>query len=124
VGSGGLAKPGTTSLACAYYAANEAEGPYDRRRHSRAYERRAFALYREPHVRQIVAMAFKAVGLSPRGRLAHTASRLAWNAMRYRVSRLNEGAGLALSLRSLRASAACIWKDCSRRASGVGAQLV
>jgi hypothetical protein len=92
VGFGRIAEAQDDELACAYYAANEAEGPYDRRRHSRAYERRAFALYREPHVRQIVAMAFKAVGLSPRGRLAHTASRLAWNAMRYRVIRLTKAA--------------------------------
>jgi hypothetical protein len=92
VGFGRIAEAQDDELACAYYAANEAEGPYDRRRHSRAYERRAFALYREPHVRQIVAMAFKAVGLSPRGRLAHTASRIAWNAMRYRVIRLTKAA--------------------------------
>jgi hypothetical protein len=31
---------------------------------------------------------FKAVGLAPRSRLARAASRLAWRAMRYKVSRL------------------------------------
>ncbi len=92
VGFGRIAEAQDDELACAYYAANEGKGPYDRRRHSRAYERRAFALYREPHVRHIVAMAFKAVGLSPNGRLARTASRLAWNAMRYRVIRLTKAA--------------------------------
>ena len=92
VGFGRIAEAQDDELACAYYAANEAEGVYDRRRHSRAYERRAFALYREPHVRQLVTMAFKAVGLSPRGRLARASSRLAWNAMRYRVIRLTKAA--------------------------------
>ena len=92
VGFGRIAEAQDDELACAYYAANEAEGPYDRRRYSRAYERRAFSLYREPHVRHIVAMAFKAVGLSPHGGLAQTASRLAWNAMRYRVIRLTKAA--------------------------------
>ena len=92
VGFGRIAEAQDDELACAYYAANEVEGPYDQRRHSRAYERRAFALYREPHVRHIVAMAFKAVGLSPSGRLARASSRLAWNAMRYRVIRLTKAA--------------------------------
>ena len=92
VGFGRIAEAQDDELACAYYAANEVERPYDRRRHSRAYERRAFALYREPHVRHIVAMAFKAVGLSPHGWLARASSRLAWNAMRYRVIRLAKAA--------------------------------
>ncbi len=90
VGFGRIAEAQDDELACAYHAANETTGPYDRRRHSRAYERRAFALYRERHVRHIVAMAFKAVGLSPHGRLARVASRLAWSAMRYRVIRLKK----------------------------------
>jgi hypothetical protein len=92
VGFGRIAEAADDELACAYYAANETSGPYDRRRHSRAYERRAFALYREPHVRHIVAMAFKAVGLSPGGPLARIASRLAWKAMHYRVIRLTKAA--------------------------------
>jgi hypothetical protein len=92
VGFGRMAEAQDDELACAYHAANDAESPYDRRRHSRAYERRAFALYREQHVRHIVAMAFKAVGLSPRGQFARAASRLAWKAMRYRVIRLTKAA--------------------------------
>src|SRR4029077_7409349 len=92
VGFGRIAEARDDELACAYYAANEADPQYDQRRHSRAYERRAFAFYREAHVRHIVAMAFKAVGLSPHGRLARAASRLAWNAMRYRVIRLTKAA--------------------------------
>jgi hypothetical protein len=92
VGFGRIAEAQDDELACAYYAANEAAGPYDQRRHSRAYERRAFALYRERHVRHIIAMAFKAVGLPPHGGLARASSHLAWNAMRYRVVRLTKAA--------------------------------
>jgi hypothetical protein len=92
VGFGRIAEAQDDELAYAYYAANGAAGRFDRRRYSRAYERRAFALYREEHVRRIVAMAFKAVGLSPTGRLARASSRLAWKAMRYRVIRLTKAA--------------------------------
>ena len=75
-------------LAYAYYAANEAALPYDRRRCKRAYARRAYALCREHHVAHGITMIFKAVGLSPNGRLARAASRLAWNVMRSRAIRL------------------------------------
>jgi len=75
-------------LAYAYYAANESELPYDRRRNTQAYARRAFALYRPHHVERGVAMLLKAVGLTPNGRLSLIASRLAWQAIRYRAARL------------------------------------
>jgi len=90
---GRIAEAEDDELAYAYYAANETAAPYDRRRHSRAYAQRALALYQEHHVRHITAMIFKAVGLAPRSPLACTASRLAWNAMRYRASRLARVAG-------------------------------
>jgi hypothetical protein len=86
VGFGRIAEAQDDELACAYYAANETGGTYDRRRVSRAYECRAFALYREQHVRHIVAMAFKTVGLTSHGRLARTATRLAWWLIRYRAT--------------------------------------
>jgi hypothetical protein len=75
-------------LAYAYYAANNDAGPYDRRRHTRAYARRAFALYRPHHVERITAMVLKAVGITPNGRVGRLASVLAWQAMRWRASRL------------------------------------
>jgi hypothetical protein len=92
VGVGRIAEAQDDELAYAYYTANGAPGPFDRRRFSRAYERRAFALYREQHVRHLVAMAFKAIGLPPAGRLARASSGLAWKAMRYRVIRLAKAA--------------------------------
>jgi hypothetical protein len=80
-------------LAYAYYAANEADMDYDRRRCGRAYARRAFALYRRHHVERIVAMTLKAVGLTPNGRLGHVLSRLSWAAMRWRAGQLERTAG-------------------------------
>jgi hypothetical protein len=85
---GRIAEAEDDELAYAYYAANETAGPYDRRRCSRAYARRALALYQEHHVRHMIAMGFKAVGLAPHSRLAGAASRFAWRAMRYKTTRL------------------------------------
>jgi hypothetical protein len=88
VAFGRIAEAEDDELAYAYYAANETAGPYDRRRCSRAYARRALALYQEHHVRHMIAMVFKAVGLAPHSRFAGAASRLAWRAMRYKMTRL------------------------------------
>jgi hypothetical protein len=85
---GRIAEAEDDELAYAYYAANETVGSYDRPHHTRAYARRALALYQESHVRGMIAMVFKAVGLAPRSRLARVAGRLAWQAMRYRTTRL------------------------------------
>jgi len=79
-------------LAYAYYAANESARPYNRRFYSCAYARRALALYRRRHVRQMIAMVFKAVGLAPHGRLARAATHLAWRAVLYRTVRLARAA--------------------------------
>jgi rubrerythrin len=86
VASRRIAESEDDELAYAYYAANETAAPYDRRRCSRAYARRAFALYRQEHVAHGVAMIFKAVGLNPRSRLAGASGRLAWRVMRYRTT--------------------------------------
>ena len=57
-------------IAYAFFAANApVDARYERRRWSRAYARRAAAFYRPRHVERGVAMAFKAVGLTPNGRL-------------------------------------------------------
>src|SRR5437870_2871354 len=70
VALGRVAESDDDELAYAYYAANETELPYDRRIYSRAYARRAFALYRPHHIERGVAMLLKAVGLTPNGRLS------------------------------------------------------
>src|SRR5712692_10864056 len=69
VALGRVAESEDDELAYAYYAANESRLPYDRRRYSRAYARRAYRLYRPHHVARGVAMLLKAVGLTPNGRL-------------------------------------------------------
>jgi len=88
VALGRVAESEDDELAYAYYAANEADLPYDRRRYSRAYARRAFALYRPQHVERGVAMLLKAIGLTPNGRLGLLLSRLAWYVMHARATRL------------------------------------
>ena len=83
VAAGRIVESEDDELAYAYYAANEAMRPYERRRYSRAY-----ALCRDAHVAHAVALIFKAVGLNPHGPLARIAGRLAWAAMRSRTTRL------------------------------------
>jgi hypothetical protein len=85
---GRLAESEDDELAYAYYAANDGALPYERRRCSRAYARRALALYRPHHAKRMVPMVLKAVGLTPNGRLGLILGRLAWQAMRYRAGRL------------------------------------
>jgi hypothetical protein len=79
-------------LAFAYHAANAVNLPYDRRRASRAYARRAYRLYRPHHVERGLAMIFKAVGLKPNGSLNWATARLAWWSMRRRIRSLDQRA--------------------------------
>jgi len=75
-------------LAYAYYTANETDGPYDHERYCKAYMRRAYGFYRPKHIDLAVAMAFKAAGLNPQGRLARVLSRIAYRFVRLRWRRL------------------------------------
>ncbi len=88
VALGRLVEAEDDELAYAYYAANGNAVAYDRRRFSRAYARRAYAVYRLHHVERGIAMAFKAIGLKPHGRLNQMAVSLAWWGMRRRVESL------------------------------------
>jgi rubrerythrin len=76
-------------LAYAYYAANHATEPYERKRFSMAYARRAYAYYRPPHIQRGIAMVMKAAGLNPQGWLAKLLGKLAFRFMRHRVARLD-----------------------------------
>jgi hypothetical protein len=89
---GRLAESEDDELAYAYYAANEADSPYDRRRCSRAYARRAYGLYRSHHIERGVAMILKAIGLTPNRRLGQALSRLSWALIRWRTGRLTRSA--------------------------------
>jgi hypothetical protein len=92
VALGRIAEAEDDELAYAYYAANDIAGRYDRRHCSRAYARRALALYRRRHVDHMVILVFKAIGLAPNGRLARVGSRLAWGTLHYRATRLARAA--------------------------------
>ena len=75
-------------LAYAYYAANHPRETYDRKRFSRAYARRAYGVYRRHHVERGIAMALKASGLNPTGRLNRWLTALACHFMQFRIRRL------------------------------------
>jgi rubrerythrin len=92
VALGRIAESEDDELAYAYYAANENAAPYDRRRFNAEYARRAYAVYRPHHVERGMAMIFKAIGLTPHGRLNAVANRIAWQLMRRRVARLRKAA--------------------------------
>jgi len=92
VAIGRLAEADDDELSYAYYAANHADKEaYDNVRHGRAYRCRAYACYRHRHVRRMVAMMFKAVGLKPTGWLSRLIARLCYIAMRQRARRLAAG---------------------------------
>lgn len=76
-------------LACAYWAANATSSAYERKPNSRAYARRAYAVYRPKHIERGIAMVLKAVGLSPQSRLHGWLSRFAGWLIRTRVASLS-----------------------------------
>jgi hypothetical protein len=77
IGWGRLAESEDDELAFAYFAANAPQDAvYDRKESIRAYQRRAYPLYRESHVQRGIAMVLKAVGLRPQGRLNELLTRL------------------------------------------------
>jgi hypothetical protein len=88
VAAGRVAESEDDELAYAYYAANQPDGPYDRKQYNRAYARRAYSVYRPRHVERAMTMVFKAVGLKPHGRLNRVATQLAWLAISSRAKRL------------------------------------
>jgi rubrerythrin len=76
-------------LAYAYFAANHPGETYDRKRFTRAYARRAYAVYRRHHIERGMAMALKATGLSPTGRLNRWLTAIACRFMQVRIRRLD-----------------------------------
>lgn len=87
-------------LAFAYHCGADDAAPYSRRRSIRAYARRALPLYRFGHVEHGLRMAFKAVGMDPRGRVGRwivgwilgSTARLAWRFMQHRARQLDHAA--------------------------------
>jgi hypothetical protein len=77
-------------LAYAYYAANIFDVPYERKRHSREYARRAYPLYQVHHMDRAMAMIFKACGLKPQSNMFRVATHLGWFLVNNRVRQLNK----------------------------------
>jgi rubrerythrin len=75
-------------LAYAYFAANHPTETYDRQRFSNAYARRAYSVYRRHHVERGIAMALKASGLNPTGRLNRFLTGIACWFLQFRARRL------------------------------------
>jgi hypothetical protein len=76
-------------LPYAYYAANHRDdGPYDRKRHGRAYVSRTYSYYRRPHVERGMAMILKALGVKPRDGLTIRLAAMAHRFIRFRADRL------------------------------------
>jgi hypothetical protein len=88
VAAGRIGESEDDELAFAFHAANANDRPYERKQANRAYARRAYALYRRPHVERGLAMVFKTIGLNPQGRLHRIATALAWTYISARARRL------------------------------------
>lgn len=88
VAFGRLAEAEDDELAYAYYVGNGHTEAYDRKRFSRAYARRALALYRFNHVQRGFGMALKAIGIKPQGWLGRVVTRLGWRFIEGRSHRL------------------------------------
>ena len=87
-GIGRIAESEDDELAYAYYAANLWPAAYDRKTSARAYARRAYSVYRRPHVERGIGMALKAVGLKPNGILHRALAAVATRAMALRAGAL------------------------------------
>ena len=86
---GRLGESEDDELAYAYFAANHPNETYVRKRFVHEYARRAYPLYRRPHVERGIAMVLKAAGLNPTGRLNRFLSYAACWFLRFRAARLN-----------------------------------
>lgn len=88
VAFGRVAETTDDELAYAYYCGTADRAAYDRKRCSRAYERRAGGLYRFGHIARALAMILKAVGLKPQGYLQTLVARVVWRLLGLRQRRL------------------------------------
>ncbi len=78
-------------LAYAFFAAHD---PQKRTTYNHAqcrdrYLAYAYALYRPWHVQRMVSMVLKAIGFAPHGIIGRMFNGIAWNAMQWRMKRLN-----------------------------------
>ena len=92
IAAGRIVETDDDELAYAYYAANENAAPYNRRRYSKAYARRAYAVYRPHHIERGIGMVLKAVGLKANGQASRWVTRAAWWIIRTRIALLTRAA--------------------------------
>ncbi len=76
-------------LAYAFYCGSGDNRPYDRRAHYKAYAGRAYRHYRFGHVAHGINMTLKAIGISPRSRVANAVVQLGWKLFRARTRQLD-----------------------------------
>ncbi|MBN35963.1 MAG: rubrerythrin family protein [Rhodospirillaceae bacterium] len=75
-------------LAFAYYAANDIEGPYDRKACAAAHGSKALTRYQPGHIKLATNMTMKAVGLKPQSRLGGWFGRIVWRLFDWRRGRM------------------------------------
>lgn len=78
-------------LAMAYWCGNGKTEAYDRGVQSRAYARRALALYRFEHIQRGLAMALKACDFDPQGRFGRWLTAIGWQLLQRRRRMLAAG---------------------------------
>ena len=93
VAFGRIAESDDDELSYAFFAAHctgrdYGLGPYDRKRYNNTYLACMSGVYRKPHIDQMAAMVFKAVGLKPHTALNRATGWLAWKLMQLRTYRL------------------------------------
>ncbi len=89
IAAGRITESEDDELAYAFHCGSEPEGVrYEHERCIAAYMVPAMGYYRYRHIERGMGMVFKAVGLSPRGRLSGIAARLAWRLLQSRRRRL------------------------------------
>ncbi len=109
IGLGRIQESEDDELAYAYYAANTPAlnpPPYNREFYSAAYTRGAFSYYRAHHMERVVAMVFKACGLTPHSWLQRGVQKLAWWAMQRKIKSANDGAPKEAGVKQAGAKAA------------------
>lgn len=94
IAAGRISETEDDELAFAFHCANGLPGEeYEHEACLAAYLSRAIMFYRFRHIERGMGMIFKALGLSPRGRLSDLSARLAWQLMQRRQRRFAERAG-------------------------------
>ncbi len=83
-----IAESEDDELAYAFYAANDDQAPYDRKRCAKEYLLRAAPLYQPQHLERAMAMVLKAVGFEPRGRINRTLTKGFTHFMNLRIKLL------------------------------------